>query len=107
MSDEDGCKEMRTRFIRSFLDVTILYILSDEPSWGYRIMTDLKERFDVKVGPSVIYPLLDSMTEKGFVEVNDVYSGKRKRRTYSIIPKGLESIKCMRSVIAGLFEVDG
>jgi len=100
MAEEDLCDGLRKRFARSFLDVTILHMLAREPLWGYRMMTVLKERHRVKVGPPVIYPLLDSMEVDGLIEGKDVYAGKRRRKMYSITGRGSEYLKCLEKILS-------
>lgn len=100
MAEEDLCDGLRKRFARSFLDVTILHMLAREPLWGYRMMTFLRERHGVKVGPPVIYPLLDSMQTDGLIDGKDVYAGKRKRKMYSITSKGHENLKCLEKILS-------
>ncbi len=77
--------------------MTVLRMLVDEPLWGYRLMTKIKEDHDVKVGPPVIYPLLDSLEAGGLVEAEETYEGKRK--VYDITQEGIERVKYYRSIL--------
>ena len=63
--EEPGLAELKTRFVRGFLDVTIMKMLLEEPIWGYKMMEVLRDMYGVKVSPPVIYPLLDSMEKTG------------------------------------------
>jgi DNA-binding PadR family transcriptional regulator len=100
LSEGDPCYELRRRFIRSFLDVVILHMLSSEPLWGYRMMNVLNAKFGIKVGPPVIYPLLDSMEADGLIEGEEVYEGKRRRNMYSATRKGIETVRCLEKILA-------
>ena len=100
MSEGDpGPTELQTRLVRSFLDITIMKILTEEPIWGYKMMEVLKERYGVKVGPPVIYPLLDSMEENGLIRAEEVLSGKRKRKVYSVLSKGSKMLDDMDRIL--------
>lgn len=100
MSEEEpGLAELRTRFVRGLLDVTIMKMLQEEPLWGYKMMGVLKDRYGVKVGPPVIYPLLDSMEADGLILAEEVYSGKRKRKVYRVLPKGETMLKNLDRII--------
>ena len=99
MTSEDTHRELRKRFVRSFLDLTVLRMLADEPLWGYRLMTKIKEDHDVKVGPPVIYPLLDSLEAGGLVEARETYEGKRKRKIYNITQEGIERVEYYRGIL--------
>lgn len=100
LTQSDICQEVRRRFIRSFLDITIMCMLSKEPLWGYRMMTVLKDTYGVKVSPPTIYPLLDSMEERGLIEGEVVLVGRRKRKLYRTTEKGTELVKCLESVVS-------
>ena len=99
VSAEDPCQDLRRRFVRNFLDITILNMLSGESLWGYKMMAVLKEKYGVKVGPSVIYPLLDSMETEGLVDSREIYEGKRRRKVYSSTKKGIEHLKCVQNIL--------
>ena len=104
MAEEELCEKLRTRFARSFLDAVILRMLADEPLWGYRMMTMLREDLGVKVGPPVIYPLLDSMEADGLIEGSEVYVGRRRRKMYSVTKKGSEHLRCLEKVLSEFTE---
>ena len=85
--------------MRSFLDLTVMHMLLDEPLWGYRIMSKMMETYSIKVGPPVIYPLLKSLESEGLLECNEIYEGKRKRKVYNTTPFGVEKIKQFSDVL--------
>ena len=90
------------RFVRSFLDVTILSMLQENSLWGYRMMSLLKERYDVKVGPPVIYPLLDSMEKNGYISSWETKQSNRVRKMYDITDEGREYMKKFSEFLASL-----
>jgi PadR family transcriptional regulator PadR len=96
---EEACKELRKRFARSFLDLTVLTMLAREPTWGYKLMAMVKEVHDIRVGPPVIYPLLDSLEADGLVECRESYAGKRRRKVYSVTPEGAEVVRCFGEIL--------
>jgi PadR family transcriptional regulator PadR len=96
---KERCEQLRKRFVRSHLDPIVLRMLVDEPLWGYKLMTRIKENHGVKVGPPVIYPLLDSLVEDGLLQFDEIYEGKRKRKVYSITPDGIERIECFKKIL--------
>ena len=98
-SEDSEYSELLRRFVRGFLDVTIMRMLLDEPLWGYKLMNKLIEKYNVKVGPPVIYPLLDTMEEGGLIESEEVYSGKRKRKVYHVTPRGEEKVRSLEHVL--------
>ena len=97
--DEPELTKLKTRFVRGFLDVTILKMLLEEPIWGYKMMEVLKDRYGVRVSPPVIYPLLDSMEKNGLILAEELYSGKRKRKVYKVLLKGETMLKNMDQIL--------
>lgn len=63
------------------------------------MMTVLKEKYGVKVGPPVIYPLLDSMEAEGLVDSREIYEGKRRRKVYNNTNKGIEYLRCVQNIL--------
>ena len=104
MPCEESFGSLRKRFARSFLDLLILRMLLREPLWGYRMMLMLREKYGIRLGPPIIYPLLDSMEADGLVESKEVYKGKRRRRVYRATRKGLELVGCFKAVVSDIFE---
>lgn len=96
---EPGLAELQTRFVRRFLDITILKLLLVEPLWGYKMMAVLKDLYEVNIGPPVIYPLLDSMEADGLIQAESVYLGKRKRKVYKVLPQGKTMLKNMDRIL--------
>ena len=92
------------RFVRNFLDATILSMIIDESLWGYRLMTLLKERYQVKVGPPVIYPLLDSMEKNGLITSWETKKSNRIRKMYDITEEGREYLKKFGTFLAELIK---
>ena len=107
MTCDDDYGALRGRFARSFVDLLILRMLRREPLWGYRMMSILQRDYSLRVGPPVIYPLLDSMETDGLVESEEVYEGRRRRRVYRATRKGLELIRRLKSVLSEILEDSG
>jgi DNA-binding PadR family transcriptional regulator len=99
VSVEDPCQDLRRRFVRSFLDITILNMLLGRSLWGYKMMAVLKEKYGVKVGPAVIYPLLDTMEAKELVDSKEIYEGKRRRKVYNSTEKGIDHLRCVQNIL--------
>lgn len=91
--------DLRRRLYRAFLDIFLLRLIAEEPLWGYRLMEVLRERYGVRVGPPVLYPLLASLERRGMLESCEVPVGGRRRRVYHITGSGLEYAKRFEEVV--------
>ena len=77
-------------------DLFMLWFVSKEPTHGYELI----KRFDeldsdvLKAKANRIYPGLEKMKEKGFVEafLDTSVSAKKPRKVYSLTPKGREHL---------------
>ncbi len=86
-------RELKERFARSFMDVLALRLLEREGMWGYRLASRIEETYGVRVGPSVIYPLLRDLEERGLVEGREERIGGRRRRIYEVTERGREFLE--------------
>lgn len=85
---------------KGFMSELILLVLQNESCHGYKIIKEIKKRtFGVwQPSSSNIYPLLDSLSEKGLierVEGKDGKCGKRPRKVYAITHEGEEALKIL------------
>ncbi len=76
--------------LKGTLPTLILEALLDEPSHGYRIAQNIKERsegvLDFKEG--TLYPALHKLESEGMVESHDSMEKGRTRRYYNITRAG-------------------
>jgi DNA-binding PadR family transcriptional regulator len=86
-------KEMYKEIKRSFLRYIVLKIIKDKPIHGYEIMKTIellsKERWTPS--PGSIYPILESLESKGFVQNEEI----NRRKVYSITPTGIAALDRM------------
>jgi len=55
---------------------------------GYQIITKIRKNFGVYFGPSTIYPLLNTLEKKGFVDSKWNMNFERPRKIYSLTADG-------------------
>ncbi|QNK09071.1 DUF2218 domain-containing protein [Enterobacter sp. JUb54] len=80
------------------LRVLLLAMLSEQPSHGYELIHDIKERFGglYKPSPGVIYPTLTWLYDRNYAVI-DLEKGGRKR--YSITDEGQAWLTANQSVM--------
>jgi len=80
--------------LKGTLPTLILEALLDEPSHGYRIAQQIKERsrgvLDFKEG--TLYPALHKLENEGLVESYDAVEKGRQRRYYRLTKSGHETL---------------
>lgn len=74
------------------MDISILRLIHIEPRWGYEIIREVNKIYDIKKGPSAIYPLLDLLETNGLIKGKWKVEGKRNKKIYEITQSGIELI---------------
>ncbi len=76
---------------RGLLDVCVLAAIKDEPSYGYRIIKDMKPY--VEISESTLYPILRRLENSECLMVKSSEHNGRLRKYYHITEQGLKKIK--------------
>ena len=73
----------------------ILSVLAEEPMYGYQIMRELEKRSEgyFSMTAALLYPALHQLELDGLLKSDwQDGQGKRKRKYYSITPKGKKAL---------------
>jgi DNA-binding PadR family transcriptional regulator/YHS domain-containing protein len=89
MKTENG-KENLDEFISDFSRFYILTILYEGPAHGYQILSRFKKRVKKEVSPSLVYPFLQQLEEKGLVKHVLKPIGEKEKKVFELTPKGRE-----------------
>ncbi|MBQ1977372.1 MAG: PadR family transcriptional regulator [Ruminococcus sp.] len=76
---------------RGLLDVCVLAAIKDEPSYGYRIIKDMKPY--VEISESTLYPILRRLESNNYLTVQSLEHNGRLRKYYYITDQGLQRIE--------------
>lgn len=79
--------------LRGKLRLLILLILSDSPKHGYLIMKEIEKLTGKPPSPGSVYPVLNELLRKGYVEANVSRVGARVQKTYFITDAGREYLE--------------
>jgi len=81
--------EHRSQLLKGILDMCLLALISEEPSYGYEMVRKLQERGLTLVSDGTIYPLLSRLQKQGLVEgYFEGSSGGPQRKYYRICDAG-------------------
>jgi DNA-binding PadR family transcriptional regulator len=86
------------------LQLIILQLLAEKPSYGYELIKSIEERFSGGYAPSpgVIYPTLTLLEEKGLAQVVEPTEGNRK--VYTVTDAGREELTASASRLRDITE---
>jgi DNA-binding PadR family transcriptional regulator len=80
--------EIVQHIIRNLLEIKLLRTVQAQPTWGYKIKKQVETDFNIKIRHGALYPALNSLEEKGFLESTMQQKGKRARKVYAITENG-------------------
>jgi DNA-binding PadR family transcriptional regulator len=89
----ENIDELISDFSR-FYTLTILY---EGPAHGYQILSRFKKRVKKEVSPSLVYPFLQQLEEKGLVKHTVKPVGHKEKKVFELTEKG-------RELCTGLFK---
>jgi PadR family transcriptional regulator len=96
---ENYRKEIVQRIIKNMLDIQLLRMVQAQPLWGYRIKKSVETDFHIKLRHGALYPMLNSLQQKGFLTSQKEQTDGRSRKVYTITSKGLEYLNSYYSII--------
>jgi DNA-binding PadR family transcriptional regulator len=76
--------------ISDFSRFYILTILYEGPAHGYQILSRFKKRVKKQVSPSLVYPFLQQLEEKGLVKHALKPVGEKQKKVFELTKKGRE-----------------
>ena len=86
---------MDTQLKRGLLDICVLAAITNQDSYGYQIIKDMKPY--VTISESTLYPILRRLESADLLSVRSVEHGGRLRKYYRITPAGRERIRTFQS----------
>jgi DNA-binding PadR family transcriptional regulator len=97
-------KEIVQHIIRNLLYIQLLRIIKAQPTWGYKIKKQVEADFNIKLRHGALYPTLNSLEEKSFVESSKQQKDGRIRKVYTITEKGKIYLQTYYSILQGQLE---
>jgi DNA-binding PadR family transcriptional regulator len=82
----ENIEDLVSDFSRFFI-LTILY---EGPAHGYQILSRFKKRVKKEVSPSLVYPFLQQLEEKGLVRHTVKAVGEKEKKVFELTRKGRE-----------------
>jgi DNA-binding PadR family transcriptional regulator len=94
-------KEIVQHIIRNLLDIQLLRIIQDQPTWGYKIKKQVETDFDIKLRHGALYPTLKMLEEKGFVACQKQQKDGRSRKVYTVTTEGSDYLQTYYNILQG------
>lgn len=91
---------MLSKLEKDNLEIFVLAALSNEPSYGYKIISDLEPI--VKISESTLYPILRRLEANGNLETYSVETNGRIRKYFRITESGIKRVEQFRADIENI-----
>lgn len=88
---------------KGILDVCVLYSISKEESYGYKIISDLKSVIDIS--ESTLYPILKRLESGGYLTTRTAEYCGRLRRYYNITKAGCEKLNSGKNELLEIYAI--
>jgi len=97
-------KEIVQHIIRNLLDIQLLRIINNQPTWGYHIKKQVETDFKIKLRHGALYPALNGLEQKGFVESKMQQKDGRSRKVYALTENGRIYLQTYYNVLQNQLE---
>lgn len=94
---------MDSQLKKGVLEVCVLYAISKNESYGYKIISDLQGI--IEISESTLYPILKRLEVGGFLTTRTAEHGGRLRRYYKITPLGLKKLMAGRRDLMEIYNI--
>jgi len=84
--------------VRGFSRAIILWLVSQKPMSGYKIVKEIERLVEQKFHSGIIYPLLYELEKEGFIAGEWTQKGGRRIKYYSITENGTELLNRLREI---------
>jgi len=75
-------------FVSDFSRLYILILLYEGPCHGYSIISKFKGRIGKEISPSLVYPFLQQLEQKGLVKHVIKHVGEKEKKVYELTEEG-------------------
>jgi DNA-binding PadR family transcriptional regulator len=96
-----GVEEVISDFSRFYI-LTILY---EGPTHGYSIISKFRERIGKEISPSLVYPFLKQLEQRGLVTHIVKPVGEKKRKVFELTAEGRELCTILFKRFANLISI--
>jgi PadR family transcriptional regulator len=94
-------EEIVQHIIRNLLDIQLLRIIQAQSTWGYKIKKQVETDFNIKLRHGALYPSLNNLEKKGFLESKKQQKDGRQRKVYTITENGKIYLQTYYSILQG------
>jgi DNA-binding PadR family transcriptional regulator len=95
--------DLLRHFFGGFVRLHVLHHASEETICGVAMIEELK-RHGYQLGPGTMYPILHELEQMGYLVVEDEVVAGKRRKNYTITPKGRKLLADARAKLKELVD---
>jgi len=84
----ENTNQVQAQILRGLRYFIVLHILKTQPLHGYGIITVIRKNFGIYLGPSSVYPLLNELESRKYLESTWETENYHPKRIYQLTPQG-------------------
>jgi DNA-binding PadR family transcriptional regulator len=81
-------RQLHAQIIRGLRYFIVLQLLKIQPMHGYQVITVIRKKFGIYLGPSSVYPLLKDLEDWEYVESTWQTEDYHPKRVYTLTSQG-------------------
>jgi DNA-binding PadR family transcriptional regulator len=74
-------------------------LIQTQPMWGYKIKKQAETKFGIKLRHGALYPMLNTLEQKGFLTSQKQQQGGRTRKVYTITKNGIGYVETYENIL--------
>ncbi len=98
---ENFRNEIVQRITKNLLDIQLLRLIKTHPyTWGYQIKKTIETDFHTKLGHGILYPMLNMLEQRGFLESTTRRECGRVRKIYNVTKQGEQFLQTYYTILS-------
>ncbi len=98
---ENFRNEIVQRITKNLLDIQLLRLIKAHPSaWGYQIKKTMERDFHIKLGHGLLYPMLNMLEQRGFLNSTTQHECGRARKIYNVTKQGEQFLQAYYTILS-------
>ncbi len=105
MSETDTSTVSTTELASDMVRSSVIILLHEKPRHGYDIIRTLRQRLGKNISPSLVYPFLNQLEQKGLLTASLKPVGQKPKKVYELTEEGAQLATTLFKRLASLVSV--
>jgi DNA-binding PadR family transcriptional regulator len=91
----ENYKQVQAQILKGLRYMIVLHLLKMKPTHGYGIISVIRKKFGIYLGPSSVYPILNDLEAWGYIESTWNFAHFRPRKVFTLTNQGQTMLSTM------------